>query len=41
MVSGGRSSAGAEADWSANKTIALPDDRGRLEIGVPDMGGAT
>jgi hypothetical protein len=40
MVSGGRSSAGAEADWSANKTIALPDDRGRIEIGVPDMGGA-
>ncbi len=38
MVSGGRSSAGAEADWSANKTITLPDDRGRLEIGVPDMG---
>lgn len=38
MVSGGRSPAGAEADWSANKTIALPDDRGRIEIGVPDMG---
>jgi hypothetical protein len=37
-VSGGRSTAGAEADWSANKTIVLPDDRARFEIGTPDMG---
>lgn len=39
-VSGGRSSAGAQADWQANKTITLPDDRARIEIGVPDMGSA-
>ncbi|MCJ2085500.1 hypothetical protein MKK88_05760 [Methylobacterium sp. E-005] len=40
QVAGGRSSAGAEADWGANKTIALPDGRLRIEIGVPDMGNA-
>lgn len=36
-VSGGRG-ASASADWSANKTIALPDLRGRVLAGLDDMG---
>lgn len=36
-VSGGRG-ASANADWSANKTIALPDYRGALLAGLADMG---
>lgn len=36
-VSGGRG-ASAAADWSANKTIALPDMRGRVVAGLDDMG---
>lgn len=36
-VSGGRG-ANAAADWAANKTIALPDWRGRLIAGLDDMG---
>jgi microcystin-dependent protein len=36
-VSGGRG-ANAAADWSANKTIALPDWRGRAIAGLDDMG---
>jgi microcystin-dependent protein len=36
-VSGGRG-ASAAADWSANKTIALPDLRGRVLSGLDDMG---
>ena len=36
-VSGGRG-ASAAADWSANKTIALPDFRGRAIAGLDDMG---
>ena len=36
-VSGGRGAA-ALADWSANKTIALPDCRGRVVAGLDDMG---
>lgn len=31
-VSGGRGSGGAEVDWSANKTIALPNESGRFNI---------
>lgn len=31
-VTGGRSAGGAEADWSANKTITLPDETGRFNI---------
>lgn len=31
-VTGGRSSAGAEADWNGNKTIALPNESGRFNI---------
>lgn len=36
-VSGGRG-ASAAADWAANKTIALPDMRGRSLAGLDDMG---
>jgi len=36
-VSGGRG-ASAAADWAANKTIALPDLRGRVLAGLGDMG---
>jgi microcystin-dependent protein len=36
VVIGGRSAAGAEADWSANKTITLPDLRERFLLGVAD-----
>jgi microcystin-dependent protein len=36
-VSGGRG-ANAAADWAANKTIALPDVRGRSMSGLDDMG---
>lgn len=38
-VSGGRG-ASAAADWAANKTIALPDFRGRVIGGLDDMGNA-
>ncbi|MGJ5022330.1 hypothetical protein [Bradyrhizobium oligotrophicum] len=38
-VSGGRG-ASAAADWSANKTIALPDLRGRAMAGMDDMGNS-
>jgi microcystin-dependent protein len=38
-VSGGRG-ATATADWAANKTIALPDFRGRVPIGLDDMGSS-
>lgn len=38
-VSGGRG-ASAAADWAANKTIALPDYRGRTAIGRDNMGGS-
>lgn len=38
-VSGGRG-AFANADWVANKTIALPDWRGRAIAGLDDMGAA-
>ena len=37
-VSGGRG-ASAAADWAANKTITLPDARGRATVGKDDMGG--
>lgn len=33
-VAGGRSPLGAEADWSAGKTIALPNYQGRFQIGT-------
>eukprot|EP00919_Chromeraceae_sp_WS-2016_P077257 GHVR01182933.1.p1 GENE.GHVR01182933.1~~GHVR01182933.1.p1 ORF type:complete len:311 (-),score=37.91 GHVR01182933.1:542-1474(-) len=36
-VSGGRG-VSAAADWAANKTIALPDGRGRVIAGLDDMG---
>jgi microcystin-dependent protein len=36
-VSGGRG-ASAAADWAANKTITLPDIRGRTLAGLDDMG---
>lgn len=36
-VSGGRG-VSAAADWSANKTITLPDARGRAIAGLDDMG---
>lgn len=39
-VSGGRSPAGAEADWQANKTISLPDLQNRVPLGVGDQGHA-
>lgn len=38
-VSGGRG-ASANADWVANKTIALPDWRGRALAGLDDMGNS-
>lgn len=38
-VSGGRGVSGA-ADWAANKTIALPDWRGRALAGLDDMGNS-
>jgi len=38
-VSGGRG-ASAAADWAANKTIALPDYRGRALAGLDDMGNS-
>lgn len=37
VVSGGRG-ASAAADWAANKTIVLPDWRGRTLAGLDDMG---
>lgn len=39
-VVGGRG-ASADADWSANKAITLPDARGRVVAGKDNMGGAT
>lgn len=39
-VSGGRG-ANATADFDANKTIALPDLRGRAVVGKDNMGGTT
>lgn len=38
-VSGGRG-ATAAGDWAANKTIALPDWRGRVPAGLEDMGNS-
>jgi hypothetical protein len=38
-VSGGRGLTAA-ADWAANKTIALPDFRGRVPAGLDDMGNS-
>ena len=38
-VSGGRG-VSAAADWAANKTIALPDFRGRVLAGLDDMGNS-
>lgn len=38
-VSGGRG-ASAASDWSANKTIALPDGRGYALAGLADMGSS-
>lgn len=40
VVSGGRG-ASAAADWAANKTIALPDFRGRVLAGMDTMGAAS
>lgn len=40
VVSGGRG-ASAAADWSANKTITLPDFRGRVLAGLDDMGATS
>jgi microcystin-dependent protein len=39
-VSGGRGASGA-ADFAANKTITLPDARGRVIVGKDNMGGTT
>ncbi|EJW11234.1 hypothetical protein A33M_3312 [Rhodovulum sp. PH10] len=39
-VSGGRG-ASANADWLANKTITLPDARGRVIAGLDDMGATS
>lgn len=39
IVSSGRGASSA-ADWAANKTIALPDFRGRTIAGLDDMGNA-
>ncbi|WFU68588.1 hypothetical protein [Bradyrhizobium sp. CB2312] len=39
-VSGGRG-ASANADWLANKTLQLPDCRGRMLAGLADMGNST
>lgn len=33
--------ASANADWTANKTIALPDGRGRVLAGLDDMGNSS
>lgn len=47
VVAGGRSPSGAEADWQAGKTIALPNLQNAFEIGSSDTyavgatGGAT
>ena len=38
-VSGGRGASG-NADWLANKTIALPDFRGRVPAALDDMGNS-
>jgi hypothetical protein len=38
-VSGGRG-VSANADWTANKTITLPDSRGRTIAGLDDMGNS-
>lgn len=38
-VSGGRG-ASANADWVANKTLTLPDMRGRMIAGLDDMGNS-
>jgi len=38
-VSGGRGGSAA-ADWAANKTITLPDFRGRVPAGLDDMGSS-
>lgn len=38
-VSGGRG-ASANADWTANKTLALPDFRGSIIAGLDDMGNS-
>ena len=38
-VSSGRGT-NAESDWAANKTIALPDARGRFRAALDDMGAA-
>lgn len=38
-VSGGRG-ASAAADWAANKTLQLPDLRGRIIAGLDDMGNS-
>jgi hypothetical protein len=37
-VSGGRG-ASAAADWAANKTLTLPDHRGRVAAGLDNLGG--
>ncbi|MCA9799938.1 MAG: hypothetical protein KC474_10340 [Cyanobacteria bacterium HKST-UBA04] len=37
-VAGGRG-ASADADWTANKPITLPDMRGRVAVGNDDLGG--
>lgn len=39
VVSTGRGASSA-ADWAANKTIALPDGRGRVLAGLDDMGSS-
>lgn len=39
VVSTGRGASSA-ADWAANKTIALPDGRGRVLAGLDDMGNS-
>ena len=39
-VSGGGRGASAAADFAANKTIALPDARGKALIGLDNMGGS-
>ncbi|MEP9368652.1 hypothetical protein [Xanthobacter sp. VNH20] len=38
-VSGGRGGS-ASADWAANKTITLPDMRGRVAVGLDQMGAS-
>lgn len=39
-VSGGRGSS-ASSDYALNKTITLPDFRGRVPVGLDNMGGST